>query len=136
MQAESPEGLSAHNALATLALAEAGRFDEASAKLDVAAAEEFPVPVDTIWITVNMIWGEACVLCAYTRGAEILLERLLPWCDQIAFTGLAVHGAAARVAAELAALLGRDDAGELFEHAERLHEQIEAPAFLARTRSG
>jgi hypothetical protein len=136
MQAESPEGLSAHHALATLALAEAGRLDEARAKLDVAAADGFPVPVDTIWLTVNMIWGEAVILCGYEPGAEILLERLLPWRDQVAFTGLAVHGAAARVAAELAALLGRDEAGELFAQAEQIHERIEAPAFLARTRAG
>jgi hypothetical protein len=40
------------------------------------------------------------------------------------------------VAAELAAMLGREEAGELFEQAERIHEQIEAPAFLARTRAG
>lgn len=136
MQAESPDGLAAHHALGTLALAEAGRFDEARARLASQLEQGFPVPVDTIWLVVNMLWGEAIIACRYEQAAALLLERILPWRDQVGFTGLAAHGAAARVAAELAALLGREDTDELFQQAEQIHERIEAPAFLARTRAG
>ena len=47
-----------------------------------------------------------------------------------------MHGGVARIAAELAALLERDDAGALFALAETVHERLEAPALLARTHVG
>ncbi|MFL5781921.1 MAG: AAA family ATPase [Thermoleophilaceae bacterium] len=134
--AEGPDGLPAHRALAALALAEGGRLDEAGRLIDAGARMRFALPLDTIWLTGNVLWGEACVLCGREDAAPLLLERLLPWVDQVAFTGLAVHGGVSRVAAELAALLEREDAGELFSAAEALHERLNAPAFLARTRAG
>ena len=100
------------------------------------ARVRFALPLDTIWLTGTVLWGEACVLCEREDAAPLLLERLLPWVDQVAFTGLAVHGGVSRVAAELAAMLDREDADELFSVAEALHERLRAPAFLARTRAG
>jgi DNA-binding SARP family transcriptional activator len=135
-QAAGPEGLPAHSALAALALAEAGRTGDAEQLLDHFAAEHFTLPMDGLWLTGMVMWGEVCVLCGRPDAAAVLLELLLPWREQVAFTGLAVHGCAARVAAELAALLDRDDADELFACAERVHERLAAPALLARTRAG
>ena len=133
---EGPDGLPAHRALAALALAESGHIQEANDLIDSAARGRFGLPLDTIWLTGTVLWGDACVLCERRDVAALLLERLRPWKDQIAFTGLAVHGSAARIAAELAALLERDDAGELFRVAEATHERLCAPALLARTRAG
>jgi tetratricopeptide (TPR) repeat protein len=135
--AESPEGLPAHLALAALGLVEAGRADEANALLDRALAEGFELPVDTIWLTGMVMWGEVCALCERRDAAAQILEQILPWREQVAFTGLAVHGGVARIAAELAALLGRDDeAGELFTLAADVHDRLLAPALLARTHVG
>jgi hypothetical protein len=136
LHAGSPEGLPIHRALAALALLEGGRPAEAGPLIDEAAAVDFEMPVDTIWLTGTCIWGEACILAARADLAEPLLERLLPWRDQVAFTGLAVHGAAARVAAELAALLDRDETEDLFTQAESIHLTLGAPAFVARTNAG
>jgi hypothetical protein len=134
--AESPHGLPAHRALAALALLEAGRGAEAGRLIAEAAAAGFVLPLDTIWLTGTVIWADACALSGHREGAAILLDRLRPWCDQVAFTGLAVHGGTARVAAELAALLDRAEADELFALAEGIHERLQAPALLARTRAG
>jgi DNA-binding SARP family transcriptional activator len=135
--AQGPEGLPAHSALAALALVEAGRLDEAGALADAAAAAGFELPVDTIWLAGMVMWGEVCALCGRADAAPALLEKILPWREQVAFTGLAVHGGAARIAAELAALSGRDEeAGELFELAASVHDRLLAPALLTRTHVG
>ena len=134
--AGGPEGLPAHRAFAAVALVEDGRIDDARSLVDEAAADGFSLPLDTIWLTGVVLWGEACARCSHRDGAAQLLERLWPWRHQVAFTGLAVHGAAARVAAELAAVLDDDRAGELFAIAERVHVRLRAPALLARTRAG
>jgi tetratricopeptide (TPR) repeat protein len=133
---EGPGSLPAHRALAALALLEGGRAGEAGRLIDAAAGDGFALPVDTIWLTGTVLWGEVCALSGHREGAALLLDRLLPWRAQVAFTGLAVHGGVARVAAELAALLDRDDADPLFALAERVHERLRAPALLARTRAG
>lgn len=135
-QSEGPDGLPIHRALAALALAEGDRLAEARAVVDAGAVDGFALPVDTIWLAGTVIWGEACVLCGRAEHADRLLELLLPWKHQVAFTGLAVHGAAAHTAAQLAALAGRDEAGDLFALAESIHERLGAPAMLARTRVG
>jgi hypothetical protein len=134
--AGSPDGLPAHCALAALALLEGGRPDEARRLIGEASTDGFALPLDTIWLTGTVLWAEACALGGHREGAAILLERLRPWCDQVAFTGLAVHGGVARVAAELAALLELDEADALFAQAERIHERLRSPALLARTRAG
>ncbi len=136
LHAEGPDGLPAHRALAALALVEANRLEEAVQMIDAAARSGFALPVDTIWLTGMVLWGEACALSGRRQWAPLILERLMPWTDQVAFTGLAVHGAVARVAAELAALLDRDEAGDLFARAETIHERLRAPALLARTYAG
>ena len=134
--AAGPDGLPAHRALAAVALLEAGDAGQANRLLTEALATGFALPRDTVWMTAMVLWGEAAMLAGQRAAAATLLAILAPWCDQIAFTGLAVHGAAARVAGELAALLGRADADGFFARAEALHERIRAPALLARTRAG
>jgi hypothetical protein len=131
-----PEGLPAHRALAALALVEGGRAEEAGELVDVAMRERFELPVDTIWLTGMVMWGEVVAACERADAAPLVLDALLPWREQVAFTGLAVHGGVARIAAELAATLGRDDAGELFAQAAEVHGRILAPALLARTHAG
>ena len=134
--AAGPEGLPAHSALAGLALVEAGRLEEANGLIDVAVKQRFELPVDTIWLTGIVIWGEVCAICERVDAAPALLELLMPWREQVAFTGLAVHGGVARIAAELAATLDRDDTEELFTLAAEVHGRILAPALLARTHVG
>lgn len=135
-QSAASDGLPAQRALAALALAEAGRTAEAEELVQEAGRDGFGFPIDGLWLTAMVIWGEACVLCDRPDLAADLLEHLLPWREQVAFTGLAVHGCAARIAAELAGLLEREDADELFATAEDVHARLAAPAFLARTRVG
>jgi hypothetical protein len=98
------------------------------------AHDALELPHDAIWLTGTVLWAEACIAVGHRPGVHVLLERLEPYLDLVAFTGLAVHGAIARAAARLAAALGRDEAGELFERAEGIHAALPAPIFLARTR--
>jgi class 3 adenylate cyclase/tetratricopeptide (TPR) repeat protein len=130
----SGEALASHQALLAYLLGEAGRLDDAREVIARAALEDFPLPLDAIWLTGTVLWADACARVGDAEGAATLLERLLPWKDQVAFTGLAVHGAVAGTAGLLAAMLDRPDAEDLFAHAERAHVRLRAPVLVAHTR--
>jgi hypothetical protein len=131
--ARLPDALPSHRALAALALAEAGSVREAGQIVDEEASKGFPLPMDAIWLTGTMLWGETCALTGHREAARVLLARLVPWCEQVSFTWVGVFGAAARVAAQLAALIGREDADDLFRLAEEMHQRLESPPLLVRT---
>ena len=132
--AAAPDAVPAMKAHAALALVEVGRTDEAATLVDEAAAGDFAMRVDAIWLTGIIVWGEACARVGHASGARVLLERLVPWRKQIAFTGFSVYGAVARVAALLAAVIGDERCEDLFREAEQRHSALRAPGLLAQTR--
>jgi len=68
-------------------------------------------------------------------AAEALYERLLPWRDQLSYTGVTMFGPVERYLGLTSTCLGRHrDAEEHFRRAASSCERIEAPTWLARTR--
>lgn len=132
--AAAADAVPAMRAHAALALVEVGRGEEAATLVAEAATGDFGMRVDAIWLTGNVVWGEACARVGHAPGARVLLERLVPWREQIAFTGFSVYGAVARVAALLAATVGDERCGDLFREAEQRHLALRAPCLLAQTR--
>jgi hypothetical protein len=132
--AAAHDAVPAMKAHAALALVEVGRTEEAAALVDEAAAGQFAMPVDAIWLTGTVVWGDACARVRHLDGACALLERLIPWRTQIAFTGFSVYGAVARVAALLAAVIGDERCEDLFRQAEERHMALQAAGLLAQTR--
>ncbi|MEA2249443.1 MAG: hypothetical protein QOH46_3972, partial [Solirubrobacteraceae bacterium] len=123
-----------HRALVPLALAEAGREDEARAALHAAVAEGLPVPENVLALVAATLWAESCLRLEHRAGAELALERLAPWRDLYVFSGASLMGSVARPCAALAALLGRhDQAARDFAAAEAIEARVGAVGPQART---
>jgi class 3 adenylate cyclase/tetratricopeptide (TPR) repeat protein len=68
-------------------------------------------------------------------AAKVLYERLLPWRDQLSYTGITLFGPVERYLGLAATCLGpTDDAEAHFRRSVETCERIGAPTWLARTR--
>ena len=68
-------------------------------------------------------------------AAAILYERMLPWRDQLSYTGVTMFGPIERYLGLAASCRGRHgDAEEHFLRSAEICERIGAPTWLARTR--
>jgi hypothetical protein len=72
----------------------------------------------------------------HAAAASALRERLSPWRAQFVTTHVSVHGSVAHYLAMLEHVLHRfDDADASFAEALRVHEHMEAPFFVAWTKT-
>jgi DNA-binding winged helix-turn-helix (wHTH) protein/tetratricopeptide (TPR) repeat protein len=133
VQRNTPAVVSARVALVA-AYAELGQLQEAAHHLALLSRNGFAdIPQGMHWFADMSLLAEAVVNLGDTANAERLYALLLPYADQIFFYGgeslpglpISYH------LADLCTSLGRcDEAETLFERAEAMSRQVEAPLFL------
>ena len=122
--------------ITALALAEAGRMQEARAMIDEVCANGFrDVLDDAALAVVECTWAEAAALTGHVAACEALYERMVPRSNQHALTGGWYLGSMARYLGLFASVLGRPgEAEEWFRQAEVDHIAMRTPPWLARGR--
>jgi hypothetical protein len=127
--------LPAYQASFALAALEAGQLDEARAALAAAASSGFVSP-DLVWLVTMSMWAEVAARLDETSAAARLYDLLLPWSEQVIFSGAGIHGPVAHYLGLLAAALGRpEQAAAHFRAAADLSERAGTPLLQARTRA-
>jgi ATP/maltotriose-dependent transcriptional regulator MalT len=113
---------------------EAGRFDEASRKLEEFAAAGFDLALDQVWLTGMVDYAEAAIECRNPKFAEPLLERLSPWAGQLPATGASTLAPVSLYLGGLATVLGEYDAADTYlTQSAEMSNRIGAKFFAART---
>jgi class 3 adenylate cyclase/tetratricopeptide (TPR) repeat protein len=131
--ADNP-GLPAFGAALAVAYIEVGDDDRARRIFEEARDLGFRAPEDITWSSLHYSWSELAVHFGDRVAAEVLHDRLAPFADQIITTRATVSPAIGHYVAKLEHLLGRhEDADASFRRALAIHEQLEAPAFIAMT---
>jgi len=115
---------------------ELGRLAEAQSLLNRLAADGFhSLPNHFAWTTQMAMTAEICAGVGDREHAVTLRSLLLPYRDLLGYTGGGATGAVAHHLGLLATVLERlEEADAHFAAAASCHEQIPAPAWLARTR--
>jgi DNA-binding SARP family transcriptional activator len=133
--ADNP-GIPGFRAVLALACCEADLDGEARSILSRESNARFAdFHYDPTWLAVMVLWADVAAHLGDVEAAAQLYERLSPWPEQFAFTGLGANGAVSRALGLLAATLGRDDEAESrLADALALHERMAAPVWVARTR--
>ncbi|HEX2273231.1 MAG TPA: AAA family ATPase [Acidimicrobiales bacterium] len=122
---------------ASLALlhAETDQLDQARPVFEALVDQLGEIPREASW---PRAVAQAALTCARLRDrarAEVLLEFLAPYREQMICTGLTWYGSVAHFVGVLEAVLGRlDGADANLAHAESAHGRVPAPTWLARTR--
>jgi DNA-binding SARP family transcriptional activator len=118
------------------ALAEhATGHDEARALLSDLAEDKFgQLPMGTFWSTALVVAADAACILELPDVSSTIRDLLLPFVDQVAFTGLWVTAPVAYGVA--LACAGSDDARapKFFRHAAEIADSIRAPVLAARAR--
>jgi DNA-binding SARP family transcriptional activator len=129
-------GIPGFRSLLELALCEADRLGDAGDHFAEDAAAGFDhVQSNPLWLSTMAQFAEVCAAVKDAGAAAVLYDLLLPWRDQIAFTGVSVDGSVAHHLGQLAHVMGRlDDADRHFAQAAAAYERMGAVNFLARTR--
>jgi hypothetical protein len=90
---------------------------------------------DVTWMTAMMYCAEVAAHLEHRRAAEMLTELLAPWRERFVSTGIAWAGSVARPLGLVLGAAGHlDAADEALAEAAAVHERIDAPIELARTR--
>ena len=133
--AENP-GLPAFRAALAHALCELDRRDDAGHAFEPLVAGAFSAfRFDSNWLTAMTLCADAAAYLEHQTAAEFLVDLLAPWRDQFAFNVVTCEGSVARPLGLSLATAGRfDEADEAFAQAAAIHERIDAPIELARTR--
>ena len=134
--ASANPGVALYRAVLLDALCSVDRLDDARAVFEPLAANRFTdFPVDNSWLTALTCCTEAAAFLEHRAGAAALAELLAPWRDQLDFTGITCNGSVARPLGLALATAGRfDEADDAFAQATAVHERLDAPIELARTR--
>jgi DNA-binding SARP family transcriptional activator/tetratricopeptide (TPR) repeat protein len=133
--AENP-GIPAFRAALASALCEVDRLDDARKVFEPLVTSRFSeFPFHVTWLTAMTLSADAAGHLGHQPAATILAELLAPWRDQLAYTGMTCEGSVARpLGVALATARRLDEADEAFAQATAVHERIDAPIELARTR--
>jgi hypothetical protein len=127
-------GVPGFRAILTLALAEAGRADEAHKLLDGAFSSSLPeAPHDVAWLTVACAYAHVAAGLADPTAAAVLYRALEPFGEQVAFPAFGMWGPVGLYLGALAAVLG-DAAGaeNHLQQAARMAVRAGAPIWEAR----
>jgi class 3 adenylate cyclase/tetratricopeptide (TPR) repeat protein len=117
-----------------MSLLEAGDRGQAHEVLD----DQLPLlpaePDGLSWLATCVAWAEAAARLSDVPAAEVLIARLEPHRDLIAYSGTTHQGSVAEAIGRLRSLTG-DHSGALaaFDTADALHERLQAPYFQARS---
>jgi hypothetical protein len=122
--------------ITALALAEAGRFQEARLMIDEVSANGFrDIVNDAALAVVECTWGEAAALSGHVEACRALYERMVSRSNLHAVTGGWYLGSMARYLGLFASALGRPhEADEWFRQTEMDHVALRTPPWLARGR--
>lgn len=124
-------GIPGFRAVLALACAEGDLQAEATRLLHEEPLGE--LPRDVTWLAAHVIWSHVCAAVGAAERADELYERLAPFGDQVAFTGVSAWGDVDHALGRLAALRGRDeDALAHFAASTDRYARAGAPVWLAR----
>src|SRR5579862_3057908 len=127
-------GITGFRALLALARYEKQEFEEARRAIAYDADLAFQqLAYDFTWLTVVCVYAHICARLGELDPARALYSMLEPWRDQVALGG-GGWGCVAHYLGMLATVL-QDfaAAGDHFDHAARVHDQMGAPVWTART---
>ena len=129
-------GVPVYRAALVGTLCELGRLDEAQVFFEPLVANRFAdFTFDITWLHAMTFCAEAAATLEHRAAAALLAELIAPWRDQLDFGGLICNGSVAGPLGLALATAGRfDEANEAFSQAAAVHERIDAPIELARTR--
>jgi hypothetical protein len=128
--------LPAFQAILGVVHAELGQTAEATVVLDRLAGTGFDcLPPDLNWGPSLALAASLCHLLHHQRGAVAVHQLLEPYADLAAGHSLMFAGSYSHALGLLATTLGRlDEADARFAAGLAMHEQLDAPVWLARTR--
>jgi DNA-binding SARP family transcriptional activator/tetratricopeptide (TPR) repeat protein len=118
------------------ALCELGRLDDALIVFEPLVVSEFQdLPFDTTWLPTIAWCAEVAARLQLREASAMLVELLAPWRGRFVCTGITCSGSVARpLGLVLAAADRLDEADDAFAEAAAVHQRIDAPIELARTR--
>jgi class 3 adenylate cyclase/tetratricopeptide (TPR) repeat protein len=135
MAVEETPLLSAYSGALALSYCELEEIDKARAILRRFAADDFEINANLSSKNALCFMAEVAARVEEPEAALVLYDRLLPWRDQLSYTGITLFGPVERYLGLAAACIGRhDEAAEHFGRAAETCERIGAPTWLARTR--
>lgn len=135
MAVEETPLLSAYSGALALSYCELEEMDKARAVLRRFAADGFEINANLSSKNALCFMAEVAARVEEPEAASVLYDRLLPWREQLSYTGITLFGPVERYLGLAAACLGRHDgAEEHFGRAAETCKRIGAPTWLARTR--
>jgi tetratricopeptide (TPR) repeat protein len=132
---EEDPNIPAFRAALTNAYCFLGQEDNARRLVEGDVIEAYATaPRDSTWTSAMALYAESAAKLGLIGPAKVLYATLLPFREQVAFTGITVYGSLSHYLALLAATLGENDsAAEHFVDAMKAHEQLRSPYFRAVT---
>jgi class 3 adenylate cyclase/tetratricopeptide (TPR) repeat protein len=118
MTAEAPDLSSIINAGLAIAYADTGRPDDARRLFDQAAAQNFDLPMNEVWLMTLSAYVEVLAACGDATSARILHDLLAPWAGLWIASGTSVGSTVSHSLGLISTVLGRyDDADAYFADA-------------------
>jgi class 3 adenylate cyclase len=134
MATSTPDTSAVLTGALAMASIEAGRPDDARARLETFAASGFELEMNPVWITGMTFYADAAIWLGDPTFAAPLFDRLVPWADLWSDNGATTENPVCHYLGGLAALLGRhDDADRYLAQSARMCEEAGAQFFLAQT---
>jgi DNA-binding SARP family transcriptional activator len=131
---ESTPDIDSFRAALARIYADVGRTEEARVLLAAEAAVEFAHPFDPLAATTLVMWAEVGIQTGDAVSAEVLLNRLGSFADQVVCNGVDIFGSLDHYRGALCAVLGRfDEAERLLTQGCAVHQNLCAPFFEARS---
>jgi hypothetical protein len=91
------------------------------------------LPRDITWLACVVLWAHVCASVGDAARAQALYETLLPFADQVVYTGISVWGDVDHALGRLATVTGRyDDAARHLAGSAARYGAIGAPIWMAR----
>lgn len=131
--ASVPDAAPATVAAHAIICARTGRETEAQATLDAATARGFShVAPNFMWVSSMLAYAIIANEVSDTSAADALSGELLPYADEVAFSGMTSQGSVSLQVGRLCQLLGRfGQARELLHNALDVHRRLGWPVYEA-----
>ncbi len=131
--ADNP-GLPVFVGAVALALAEAGRTEEAHHLLEEFVVSDLELPLDVNWLFGMILYAEVAIVCGDPTCAGPLFDELAPWASQLSYNDATTGGPVSHYLGGLASVLGRyEEAKVYFAQSAEFSDRVGATLFAART---